>query len=174
MRSCITMRASKCPWARHHDYLDRDRQRSGDIPETSAAASRHQTGRQDRTGPAARRPGMTITAATNVLVRAVMRDDPAQGSAAARLLSDAELIPVPLPCLCELVWVLRRVYGIQKATTVACNRTWAVMQSARWRGERRHGWQRTAGHARCRCRALVRPIRDSSRWLRVAVHRRCR
>ena len=34
-----------------------------------------------------------------------------QAKAAATLLRDAELIAVPLPCLCELVWVLRRVYG---------------------------------------------------------------
>jgi predicted nucleic-acid-binding protein len=48
---------------------------------------------------------------TNVLVRAVVRDDPAQARIAARILSDAELIAVALPCLCEFVWVLRRVYG---------------------------------------------------------------
>jgi predicted nucleic-acid-binding protein len=53
---------------------------------------------------------MKITADTNILVRAVVRDDEAQADAAARLLKDAEIIAVSLPCLCELVWVLRRVY----------------------------------------------------------------
>ena len=56
---------------------------------------------------------MKITVDTNVLIRAVVRDDPAQASAAAKALIDAELIAVALPCLCEFVWVLRRVYGFQ-------------------------------------------------------------
>jgi len=44
---------------------------------------------------------MRVAVDTNVLVRAVMRDDPLQASAAARVLADAELIAVALPCLCE-------------------------------------------------------------------------
>ena len=44
----------------------------------------------------------------NVLVRAVLQDDASQGEAAATLLRSASLIAVSLPCLCELVWVLRR------------------------------------------------------------------
>jgi predicted nucleic-acid-binding protein len=55
---------------------------------------------------------MKITADTNVLVRAAVRDDRKQSRAAAKLLKEAELIAVPLPCLCEFVWVLDRVYGI--------------------------------------------------------------
>src|ERR1700728_4917698 len=53
---------------------------------------------------------MRITADTNILVRAVVADDKKQARAAARLLKGAELIAVTLPCLCEFVWVLRRVY----------------------------------------------------------------
>ena len=53
---------------------------------------------------------MKVTVDTNVLVRAVVRDDEAQAEAAATLLKDAEVIAVTLPCLCEFVWVLRRVY----------------------------------------------------------------
>jgi predicted nucleic-acid-binding protein len=53
---------------------------------------------------------MRITADTNVLVRAVVADDKKQAEAAARILKEAELIAVTLPCLCELVWVLRSVY----------------------------------------------------------------
>jgi predicted nucleic-acid-binding protein len=48
-----------------------------------------------------------------VLVRAVVQDDARQSRAAARLLRDAELLAVALPCLCEFVWVLRRVYNFQ-------------------------------------------------------------
>jgi predicted nucleic-acid-binding protein len=51
---------------------------------------------------------MNITVDTNVLVRAVLQDDPVQGAAAARILKEATLIAVSLPVLCELVWVLRR------------------------------------------------------------------
>jgi predicted nucleic-acid-binding protein len=54
---------------------------------------------------------MKITVDTNVLVRAVVRDDERQARTAAKLLKDAELIAVSLPCLCEFVWVLRRVYN---------------------------------------------------------------
>ncbi len=55
---------------------------------------------------------MRITVDTNILVRAVMGDDMKQASAAARLLKDAEIIAVSLACLCEFVWVLRRVYSV--------------------------------------------------------------
>jgi predicted nucleic-acid-binding protein len=51
---------------------------------------------------------MRISVDTNVLARAVLNDDPAQSRAARKLLKEASLIAVPLPCLCELVWVLRR------------------------------------------------------------------
>jgi predicted nucleic-acid-binding protein len=52
---------------------------------------------------------------TNVLVRAVVRDDAVQADSAARLLTEATLVAVALPSLCEFVWVLRRVYGFRAA-----------------------------------------------------------
>ena len=55
---------------------------------------------------------MKIAADTNVLVRAVMRDDAAQARAASKALTHAELIAIALPCLCEFVWVLRKVYSV--------------------------------------------------------------
>ncbi len=58
---------------------------------------------------------MKITVDTNILVRAVVRDDDVQAEAAAKLLQEAEIIAVTLPCLCEFVWVLRRVYGFGRA-----------------------------------------------------------
>ena len=54
---------------------------------------------------------MKVTADTNVLVRALVQDDPEQAKAATDLLESAELIAIPVPVLCELVWVLRRTYG---------------------------------------------------------------
>ena len=58
---------------------------------------------------------MKVAVDTNVLVRAVVRDDSAQASVATKVLTDAALIAIALPCLCEFVWVLRRVYGFQPA-----------------------------------------------------------
>jgi predicted nucleic-acid-binding protein len=51
---------------------------------------------------------MNISVDTNVLIRAVLQDDPVQGPAAARIMSEASLIAISLPCLCEFVWVLSR------------------------------------------------------------------
>ncbi len=58
---------------------------------------------------------MKVTVDTNVLVRAVIRDDPAQGDVAASVLTNAELVAVALPSLCEFVWVLLRVYRLQQS-----------------------------------------------------------
>lgn len=55
---------------------------------------------------------MKITADTNVLVRAIVGDDARQSKAAQTILADAELIALPLPVLCELVWVLSQGYKI--------------------------------------------------------------
>jgi len=65
---------------------------------------------------------LKVTVDTNVLVRAVVRDDIAQADAAIQILTDATLIMVALPCLCALVWVLRRVYGFQSGDVAAAIR----------------------------------------------------
>ncbi len=65
---------------------------------------------------------MKVTVDTNVLVRAVVRDDLAQASVATKVLTDAELIAIALPCLCEFVWVLRRVYDFQPVDAVTAIR----------------------------------------------------
>ena len=77
---------------------------------------------------------MKITADTNVLVRAIVADDPRQARAAQAVLRDADLIAVPLPVLCETVWVLAQGYriasaeiadaieGLIESATVATNR----------------------------------------------------
>lgn len=53
---------------------------------------------------------MKLTADTNVLIRAAVQDQPHQARAAAKLLREAEVIAIPVPVLCEFVWVLRRGY----------------------------------------------------------------
>lgn len=65
---------------------------------------------------------MNVAVDTNVLIRAVVRDDVKQARIAAKLLRDAEMIAVALPCLCEFVWVLRRVYGFETADVAAAIR----------------------------------------------------
>ena len=51
---------------------------------------------------------MKISVDTNVLARAVLQDDAEQAHAAAKILEEASLIAVSLPCLCELAWILFR------------------------------------------------------------------
>ena len=65
------------------------------------------------------RPQVKVTVDTNVLVRAVVRDDEKQAKAAIALLTSAELVAVSLPCLCELVWVLGRVYKLKQPDILA-------------------------------------------------------
>ena len=57
---------------------------------------------------------MRITIDTNLLVRIVVGDDIAQTESAVRVLEQAESVAIPLPCLCELVWVLGRAYSLPK------------------------------------------------------------
>jgi predicted nucleic-acid-binding protein len=57
---------------------------------------------------------MKISVDTNVLVRAVLQDDAKQAETASKLLKDASLIAVSVPCLCELVWILRRGAKLSK------------------------------------------------------------
>lgn len=66
---------------------------------------------------------MKITADSNILIRALVRDHAVQARAAIRVLREAELIAVPLACLCEVVWVLRRIYGFQREDVVLALQT---------------------------------------------------
>lgn len=51
---------------------------------------------------------MKLCLDTNVLLRVLLDDEPEQSEIARRLLASAERIVIPIPVLCELVWVLRR------------------------------------------------------------------
>ena len=59
---------------------------------------------------------MKVTLDANVLVRAVLLDEPAQARTASRLLREAELIAVPTACLCEFVWVLATTYKLDRSS----------------------------------------------------------
>jgi predicted nucleic-acid-binding protein len=65
---------------------------------------------------------MKVTVDTNVLLRAVARDEQRQADIAARLLEDATMIAVTLSCLCEFVWVLRKVYRFPASAAAAAVR----------------------------------------------------
>jgi len=54
-----------------------------------------------------------VTVDTNVLIRGLVRDDPKQTAIAHKVLKNATLIAVSLPCLCEFFWVLRKVYKFE-------------------------------------------------------------
>lgn len=58
---------------------------------------------------------MKVTADTSVLVRVLTGDDADQSAAAQAALAQAELVALPLPALCELVWVLAQGYRIPAA-----------------------------------------------------------
>ncbi|MCY4029139.1 MAG: type II toxin-antitoxin system VapC family toxin [Acidobacteria bacterium] len=59
---------------------------------------------------------------TNVLVRYIVQDDPAQAAAVTRLIEDRCTAKSPgyvsVPVLMELVWVLKSAYGHEKATVI--------------------------------------------------------
>ena len=71
---------------------------------------------------------MKITADTNVLVRAAVQDEPHQAGQAAKVLQEADLVAVPIPVLCELVWVLRR--GYKKSASDVSDAIRRLMKSA--------------------------------------------
>jgi predicted nucleic-acid-binding protein len=70
---------------------------------------------------------MKIAADTNVLLRAAVRDDPGQAKAAAFALRTAELVAVPVPALCEFVWVMRR--GLKKPASEIANSIRSLIDS---------------------------------------------
>lgn len=71
---------------------------------------------------------MKITADTNVLIRAAVQDEPHQARQAAKVLQEADLVAVPIPVLCEFVWVLRR--GYKKSVAEVSDAIQKLMKSA--------------------------------------------
>jgi predicted nucleic-acid-binding protein len=72
---------------------------------------------------------MKVTVDTNVLVRGVVHDDEEQAKLADNLLRRAEMIAITVPCLCELVWVLRSIYGFKRSDTAAAIRALLVARN---------------------------------------------
>ena len=76
---------------------------------------------------------MRVTADTNVLLRAAMLDDPVQSKIAAEFLSCATVVAIPLPVLCEFVWVLARGYRRGTAEIVPMIRSLLAAPASRSR-----------------------------------------
>lgn len=62
---------------------------------------------------------MKSTVDTNILIRAVVRDDQKQTEAAVAILRDSQVIALTLPCLCEFAWVLKSVYDFGRSDIAA-------------------------------------------------------
>jgi predicted nucleic-acid-binding protein len=58
---------------------------------------------------------LKISADTNVLVRALIEDDPKQSSIAQKTLKSADVVALSTVALCELVWVLQKGYSVDSA-----------------------------------------------------------
>ena len=71
---------------------------------------------------------MKVTADSNVLIRVAVQDDLHQARRAAKILAEADLIAVPVPVLCEFVWVLRR--GYKKSAADVSDAIRRLMRSA--------------------------------------------
>src|SRR5262245_40305699 len=61
------------------------------------------------------RPTVKITPDTNIWLRIITNDDPAQRSVAEAELNQAEVVVIPTVVLCELVWTLLRLYKYPRA-----------------------------------------------------------
>lgn len=62
---------------------------------------------------------MKIVADTNLLLRYLLSDDPAQYKLARDILKRAETVVVTNVALCELAWVLRSHYGVSREDIAA-------------------------------------------------------
>ena len=69
-----------------------------------------------------------ITPDTNVLIRAAVQDDPHQARQAAKVLREAQVVAVPVPVLCEFVWVLRS--GYRKSVSEVSDAIQRLMRSS--------------------------------------------
>lgn len=66
---------------------------------------------------------------TNVLVRALLQDDPAQGRRAAALLGTGPIY-IPITVILELEWVLRSRYGCPPRTIADAMERLAILDNA--------------------------------------------
>ena len=61
---------------------------------------------------------MRVAVDTNVLIRFLLADDASQAAAAATALERYQTLHVSTVVLCELIWVLRRVYRFDRSRLI--------------------------------------------------------
>ena len=72
---------------------------------------------------------MRMIADTNVLMRAVLDDDPVQSRASRLALSSADQVIIGRHAFCEMVWLLRQRYKMPKAEIVRVIRGYLEAQN---------------------------------------------
>ena len=72
---------------------------------------------------------MRMIADTNVLMRAVLDDDPVQSRASRLALSSADQVIIGRHAFCEMVWLLRQRYKMPKAEIVKVIRGYLEAQN---------------------------------------------
>ena len=65
---------------------------------------------------------MKITADMNVLLRLVVSDDAGQQALAVEALKQADLVAISVHSLCELAWVMERLYKVARSDIAAAIR----------------------------------------------------
>ncbi len=61
---------------------------------------------------------------TNILVRAIVQDEPQESARAIALLRANDVV-VPNPTFCELIWVLARLYKFRRAELIEVIKAWS-------------------------------------------------
>lgn len=67
---------------------------------------------------------MSVIVDTNILVRAIVQDHPEEASRATALLAANEVV-IPTHTLCELIWVLGRVYKLSRSELIDLVSAWS-------------------------------------------------
>ncbi|EKV26166.1 hypothetical protein C882_2875 [Caenispirillum salinarum AK4] len=62
---------------------------------------------------------MKVAVDTNILIRYIVLDDPAQAEAAAAVMEGPHAVTISLPVLCELIWTLKRLYDFDRAALLS-------------------------------------------------------
>ena len=65
---------------------------------------------------------MKIVADTNVLLRLVVDDDEAQSALAIAAMESASVVAISVHALCELAWVLDRIYAVPRSDVASAIR----------------------------------------------------
>lgn len=66
---------------------------------------------------------------TNVLMRVMIMDSPAESIAAQAFVENNDII-IPTQVFCEMVWVLRRLYKLKQADIIEAVSTWMSVRTA--------------------------------------------